>query len=213
MTFPESLAPPLWGLIPAAGFSRRMGTHKLLLHWGETTVIARLLAELKRSQLTGILILVREEDAALREELLRITRFSSSGLVHVVVTSEPTADMLASVRRLLDWGSSQQLFASTTGFLMIPADHPLVESGVVAELAAAAAEHPDQIFVPVHGGQRGHPTLFPAQLLDLVQEIPAGTGLNWLARSGRLAVREVPVDSPGIHADLDTPADVEKWLA
>ena len=51
--------PRLFGVVPAAGHSRRMGRPKLLLPLGSSTVIARMLAVLNASAITATIVVVR----------------------------------------------------------------------------------------------------------------------------------------------------------
>ena len=67
----KSYASRLFALIPAAGRSRRMGSPKLLLPWGGTTVIEHLLATLARPEICAVFVVVRPTDFILRATLAR----------------------------------------------------------------------------------------------------------------------------------------------
>ena len=189
----------LFALIPAAGMSRRMGAPKLLLEIGRETLIRRLVRALSRPEIESISVLVRAKDSALRREL------ASTPVNPVVAESDPP-DMLDSVRRLAQSVREHQSPQANDGWLLIPADHPIVESSVLDRLIATWHDAPDSIIVPTHAGRRGHPTILPWALAGDLDRIPAGHGVNWLVRNSRRVI-EVDVREASIFWDVDTPAD------
>ena len=71
-----------------------MGRPKLLLPFGETTVIGRLLATLEAADIEQTLVLVRPDDEPLREEVLR-----ARGVA--VQPDDPPPEMRISIEHLL----------------------------------------------------------------------------------------------------------------
>jgi molybdenum cofactor cytidylyltransferase len=92
-------------------------------------------------------------------------------------------------------------------WLLSPADHPVLDPSIVPVLVSEWIARQPRILVPTHHGQRGHPTLFRWDLADEVPRLPAHVGLNHLLRTHAADVLELPVESPGILFDLDTPDD------
>jgi molybdenum cofactor cytidylyltransferase len=187
-------------VIPAAGHSRRMGQPKLLLDVGGETVIRRLIDALSAGGVDEAHVLVRAEDAALRKELER-----TPAVVHLAAGDPP--DMRASVEQLLEQIAATVHPPENAAWLLCPADHPVLNGQVVAQLCAESADRRDAILVPTHDGRRGHPTLFPWRVAACVPQIPAGHGLNWLLQEGGERVVEVAVEEPGVLLDLDDPDD------
>jgi molybdenum cofactor cytidylyltransferase len=93
------------------------------------------------------------------------------------------------------------------GWLLAPADHPLLNTEVIERLVSEWHASPGKILVPIHHGRRGHPTLFPFSLAAEVFDLPADQGLNQLVKSHAAEVCQIEVDSPAVVADLDTPED------
>src|SRR5437773_1600912 len=54
-----------YAIVPAAGRSRRMGSPKLLLPWGDSTLIERLLAAWRESRVNQIVVVVHPNDREL----------------------------------------------------------------------------------------------------------------------------------------------------
>jgi molybdenum cofactor cytidylyltransferase len=110
-------------------------------------------------------------------------------------------------------------------WLLIPADHPIVDPRVVQELrnaAEVAFEASSRgrgdsaacgIWIPTWRGRRGHPTLFRWHYVDRIANIPAGHGINWLVKHETERVCTVSVDSPSILWDMDTPEDYAELCA
>ena len=73
-----------FALIPAAGRSVRMGTHKLLMPWNGMTVIDTVLTAWQESLVGQIVIVARRDDAQLLEALanrpLEILKLDSDSL-------------------------------------------------------------------------------------------------------------------------------------
>ena len=181
-----------------------MGTHKLLLEIEGETVIARLVRQLQDGGIDQIHVLVREDDAKLREEL-----YETQAAVHLAFGD--TVDMKASVTLLLSILTDQSLLRERDGWLLIPADHPIVEPRLLSLLIEAWQHNPEQIVVPSVAGKRGHPTIFPASLVGQLPSIPDDQGLNWLLHRDENAVLELACDEHSIHWDLDTPEDWEQF--
>jgi molybdenum cofactor cytidylyltransferase len=104
--------------------------------------------------------------------------------------------------------------AGAAGWLVLPADLPLVRprplrrvAQALQEASAAQDEHAVQ---PVHDGRRGHPVAFSAAcrdgLLRLSGEFGAAPVLKRSRGAGR--VIDLAVDDVGIVTDIDTLADL-----
>jgi len=98
------------------------------------------------------------------------------------------------------WQSDPQL----AGWLILPADLPLIQSATLCAVAAALREH--EVVAPVYRGQRGHPVGFGAAcgqaLLDLKGNRGAASVV--LAR----AVFSLLVNDVGCVTDIDTVTDL-----
>ena len=97
--------------------------------------------------------------------------------------------------------------AQSAGWLLLPADLPLVDSATLRAVAAALA---DRVVVPCFAGQRGHPVGFPAACGAALQRLHGDQG----ARSVVLAHphTELDVADPGCVTDIDTVADLHAAL-
>lgn len=195
----------LFAIIPAAGHSRRMGRPKLLLPWRGTTVIAHLVSELQAAGVTRIYVVLRANDEALYSAV------GAANAIPVQPLIDPP-DMRTSVEHGLKFAAEEPESSAGAGWLLIPADHPIVSRTTVIELQANWQPDQRQILIPTYQGRRGHPTLFSSHFASEVPTIPADCGLNWLVRQNESVIREVPVTDSGVIVDLDTPEDYESLL-
>ena len=190
----------MFAVIPAAGHSRRMGIAKLLLPLGKQTAIGRLLQALDRPDIADRLVVLRRDDELLRDEVIRC------GGAPVQPALDPP-DMRASVEHALREIRRRHAPHDSDGWLLVPADHPLLAPAVLDSLLARWIDRGDRILVPTFGGRRGHPVVFRWHFADEVSAIPPGRGLNWLLDKYRDRVAEFAVEDDSILLDMDTPAD------
>lgn len=194
-------------LVPAAGRSERMGRPKLLLPFAGRKVIEQVIATLQSIGLQRILV-VAPADA---DELLACVRRSGAA---VLPLPQPTQHMRETVGLGLEWIDRCWQPAAEDDWLLVPADHPELDGNVVAALLAARANACEFLcHVPTFQGRRGHPVLFRWPLAAALNEFPRDRGINEFVRSLGEQVHELPVESPSIVADLDTPEDYARLLA
>ncbi|MBI3862372.1 MAG: nucleotidyltransferase family protein [Planctomycetia bacterium] len=195
--------PRLFAIVPAAGHSRRMGRPKLLLPLGATTVIARMLGVLRRPEIVETIVVIRPDDEPLRAAV------AACGATTLQPTTAPP-EMRQSVEHALQAIERKFDPAPDDGWLLAPADHPLLDSAALDPVISAWTAATRKIVVPVHEGRRGHPTIFPFALAKEVFSLPADQGLNRLLQVYAADVLSVAVASAAVVTDLDTPEDYER---
>lgn len=189
-------------LFLAAGGSSRMGTQKLLLQWGTSTVVGQALAAARAAGPAQI-ILVTGCDADRVEEACRAADHDRS--VQIIFNPDWASGMLSSIR-----AGMGALDPTLDGFFVALGDMPLIPPDVYRDLAAAFREGPDRYVLPTFEGKRGHPVLFPMSVAGQVDGPPADTGLRGLLQRSPERVLAVPVTTPGVCLDLDTPEQYAK---
>jgi molybdenum cofactor cytidylyltransferase len=196
----------LFAVIPAAGHSRRMGRDKLLLPVEGQTVIARILDVLQSPHIAQRIVVIRPGDEALRSAVE-----AANGIA--LVPPKPPAEMRQSVEFALRWLEENSRPGSDDGWLLAPADHPLLDSHVLTQLVTHWETRRNSILIPTCGGRRGHPVIFPWILAREVGTLPPDVGLNQLVRRHAGSVVELEIGVPAILTDLDTPEDYAQLLA
>ena len=188
-------------VLPAAGASRRMGRPKLLLPYGQTTIVGSLVAALRRAGVAHIALVTAPGDAALRAWA------EEAGLV-AAVNPDPSRGMLSSIRAGIEaLGGPLALAAGAEPLLVVPADLPALQPATVRTLLAAMSGADAPLAVPVHDGRRGHPLAIAPALVPEVWDLDLEVGLKQLLERHAGEVLEVVVDDRGAVVDVDTPED------
>lgn len=90
------------------------------------------------------------------------------------------------------------------GWVILPADMPLVKPSTLRAVAKQLSEHP--VAYAQHLGLRGHPVGFAAELYTELVMLTGDQAARRLV--ARYPAREVEVDDPGVLLDLDAEADL-----
>lgn len=193
----------IFAVLPAAGLSRRMGQPKLLLPLGGSTVIERLIQVLTEPQIAARVVVVRAGDQPLQALLAKLPATT-------VVPSVDPPDMRASVEIGLAEIERRYQPQPDDAWLMIPADHPLLQPATLQQLLTVWTQQRPRLLLPTHQGRGGHPLLGRWDTLAQLRALPADVGLNQLLRVCENDVLRWSVDDPGVRADLDSPADYQQ---
>ena len=198
----------LFAIVPAAGFSRRMGQPKLIMDLAGRTVIERLLTTLSHPGVTETIVVFRRSDSALADAVNSLSLPS----VHIVQPQIDPPDMRSSVEHAIEAVQSRHSPQASDGWMLIPADHPVLDPAVLNELITAWRNSEADIMIPQHGEKTGHPTFFRWAITERIRKIPNDQGLNWLRTAAEIRIQKVSVDSESILFDLDTPEDHQRLL-
>lgn len=100
--------------------------------------------------------------------------------------------------------------ADAAGWLVLPADLPLVRSDTLRAVAGALAQH--AVVIPLHQGQRGHPVGFSAACRDALLGLKGNQGAAPVVRAQEAInlVAYVECDDIGIVTDIDTVDDLAR---
>jgi probable phosphoglycerate mutase len=188
------------GVILAAGRSQRAGAFKPALVAAGKPLLIHAVESLEPRCRRVIVVVGHNRDEA--AGLL-------AGRSAVAVVHNPRHDegMFGSVQ-----AGVRAVDPSREGFFVLPVDCPLVLPGVFSALVEAFRAHTAALpIVPAHDGRGGHPVLVPIALREVILAADMSATLRQiLARAGAL---RVPVASPSVLTDLDTPADLERFRA
>ncbi len=190
-------------IVLAAGLSARMGRPKLLLPYGEHTVVEQVVSVLLASPADEVLVVTGHARQAVERAL--------AGWPALAVFNPDYAagEMLSSVQV----GLKAAAPASRAALLAV-GDMPAIEAGVVAQLVAAyiGSSSDDYVYIPSYQMRAGHPVLVPRSYWPAILALPRGASLRsvWQAEGSR--IHWVTVDTPSVLRDMDTPEDYEREL-
>jgi molybdenum cofactor cytidylyltransferase len=129
----------------------------------------------------------------------------ASGLPHHVVDADASRpgmgdSIAAGVRATPD----------AAGWLILPADLPLVRADTLRAVAAALGQSP--VAVPLYQGARGHPVGFSAACRDALLDLKGNQGATLVLRAYQAinSVAFLALDDIGIVTDVDTVDDLAR---
>jgi len=189
-------------IIPAAGLSRRMGSQKLLLPFGNTTIIGHVVDELLRSRVGEVYVVVGHQAGQIEAAL---SGYPLGGGVSIVVNPDYAQGMLSSIRCGL-----RALPPQCEAILVALGDQPAVTAELVDAMVEAFRTGRHRILVPVHAGRRGHPLLFSADYRSEILTQYDDQGLRGLLRAHASDVVELPVSTAAVLSDIDYPEDYRR---
>jgi CTP:molybdopterin cytidylyltransferase MocA len=169
-----------------------MGTPKALLDASGETFLARVLQALREGGCHPIFVVVEDVRGP---TALAARACGGEPLLNPDASPGPISSLQAGIRGLPD---------RAPGLVFSPVDHPLFLPSTVGTLIREFAAGCAPALIPTYLSRRGHPVLFRRVLFPelLEKDLPAGARSVVRRYLGTLA--EVPVEDPGILADIDT---------
>jgi len=193
--------PNIAAVVLAAGRSSRMAPCNKLLELveGKPVIVYAVSAALESGAEPVIVVTGFEAE--------RIVEALRGLKVAVAHNSENERGLSASLRTGL-----KALPPNTDGALIILGDMPEIQSGDLKALSGAFTDN-QTICVPVRHGRRGNPVLWGAHYFPEMVGLTGAVGAKLLMAKFSEHVIEVPVESDGIFADVDTPSDLARLKA
>lgn len=191
-------------ILLAAGRSSRMGQPKLLLPWGNDSVLGHSLKLWNRRGAAQIAVVLAKDSSVLDGELKRL-KFPESNRI---LNPSPDDGMFSSIQcaaRWEGWNASVSHFAISLG------DQPHLKETTLRALIDFSSAHPEQICQPCRRGKRQHPVILPKRIFTELATSSAANLKEFLSEHSS-DVEGFESDDAGLDFDLDTPADYERVL-
>jgi molybdenum cofactor cytidylyltransferase len=197
-------APVAFGVvILAAGASTRMGACKLLLPWGEKTILAHLLDQWRITGAAQIAPVIDPSNQPLRKALAH-AGFSLSDWIE---NPSPQLGMFSSLQEASRWTG---WLSTLTHWVISLADQPHIQISTLRLLLDAARKNPTHICQPALNGHTAHPIILPASNFRELAQNDVPDLRTYIQRREALRLR-VAVEDAGVSRDLDTPEDYARW--
>ncbi len=186
------------GLLLAAGRSSRMGFQKLLFEHRGRPLVAHALGALLGSSVGRVVVVTGSDAAGVTAALAPDERVS---FVH---NPGYAGGLSTSLRVGLD------AVGDADGVVVMLGDMPFVTAAHIDALIAAEA---GTIRIPVAGGVRGNPVLWPRRYFDEIRALSGDQGARGLLTRHAGDVRLVRTAGTGVLTDIDTPDDIARLSA
>lgn len=176
-----------------------MGKPKLLLPWGETTVLGQTIANVKASNVDDVLLVTGGYWAQVNEIAKRY--FVPTVYNPDFATGEMVSSLKSAVSRL-----------NSDGMLVVLGDMPLIEANIINQIIDAYQQLKGQIIAPTFDEKQGHPVLFDASLFSQILALPADSTPRQIMKHNQDKLYKLALQTDTILFDLDTKEAYEEGL-
>lgn len=184
-------------IVLAAGASTRMKKQKMLLPFGDETIIERVIKNIKPLIDSNIQVV-------LGSHYEEICKKISNLQVDICKNENYREGMLSSV--ICGFNS---LPGNMKVVLIFLGDQPQIPSDVIRKVISAWEESEKGIVIPTFDGRRGHPILIETRYRNEIENLDRNEGLRQLMRLFEEDVYEVECGRNEILRDIDTPDDYQ----
>ncbi len=187
-------------VVLAAGQSIRMGQQKMLLPWGQTIVIGKVITTLLEAEVHDIHVVTGGSHIDLKN---RLKGFN----IDIIFNKDyRDGEMLTSIQVGL-----RGVGVESEAALVVLGDQPQIETFIVQAIVGKYLSTHHKIIAPSYDMHRGHPWLIEKsywkEILDLT---PPNTLRDFLNLHNEV-IDYVTVDTPSVIQDLDTQNDYSKY--
>ncbi len=187
-------------VILAAGLSRRMKRQKLVMPYGDDTIIKSIADKAVMSKAEEIVVVLGSDAEDVKTAL--------EGLpVDFEYNENYKEGMLSSVQR-----GFTSLPGRMDAAVLLLGDQPMLPDHIIDELIEAYRDGQKHIIIPVFEGKRGHPILIDLKYLNEINQINPEVGLRDLMSHHVEDILELEVNTSAVLKDIDTPEDYKKEL-
>jgi molybdenum cofactor cytidylyltransferase len=190
----------IWAMILAAGESKRMGKPKLLLPFGEKTIIETIVETVVSSKVEKTLVILGSDRETIEEKI-------KNSPVEIVYNPDFRSGMLSSVQC-----GFKALSEETRAVLVVLGDQPKTSTTVINKLIDAYRSSGKGIVLPVYKKERGHPVLIDVKYGEEVENLSPEIGLRGTVYNHPEDILEVDVETPSIFQDIDDESDYKREL-
>lgn len=188
-------------IILAAGNSKRMNTPKILLPWGNKTVIENITACISKAGISQIYVVCGAQAKAVT------SLFRTQDEIHVLLNPDYENDsMLVSLQVGI-----RSLAPAATACLVFLGDQPMIRLETIQKMISAAHDRTENILIPSYQFRGGHPWLVKQPVFPDLLNLPHSSILRDYLHQHQAELGYVEMDSDDIMIDIDTPADYEKF--
>lgn len=191
----------IWGILLAAGESKRMGKAKLLLPYGKKTILETVLGNILASHVDRVMVVLGSRWRKIKSVLKGYD-------VQMVINRRFREGMLSSIQEGI-----AALPPSSQAAVIVLADQPSVPAKVIDALIDAYGRGKKGLVVPVYRKKRGHPLLVDLRYRQEIMALDPEIGLRQLLKNHPGDILEVTVSVSSVLRDIDDPGDYERAQA
>jgi molybdenum cofactor cytidylyltransferase len=188
-------------IVPAAGLSSRMGQNKLLMSFGDKSLIEHAVDTLRASGVDEIVVVLGHQADQVRRRL----EGREGHTVNFVHNPDYREGLSTSVR-----AGMGAVAKGADAIMIYLADQPLIGPYEINRLIQAFAEAKrvgKSIVVPFFENQRGNPVILDASYREMALDIVGDVGCRRIIKRHPEQVFAVQMETNHVVRDIDTPED------
>ena len=183
------------GIILASGFSTRMGKNKLLMKINNEEIISRVIKEVKKSNISNIILVAREKT------ILDIGKLEN---VKVVENKEAYLGQSSSIKIGINNSNIDE------DFMFFCGDQPFIDFKSINKLIEASKKARESIIIPKVNEKTGSPVIFSKIYKKDLGLLTGDIGGREVIRKNKEKVVYVEIMNPLFLEDVDTNEDYIK---
>jgi molybdenum cofactor cytidylyltransferase len=187
-------------IVLAAGQSTRMGQQKMLLPWGQTTVIGKIVSSILEAGVHDIHVVTGGSHNELENAL------KESKIDFIFNKDYSNGEMLTSIQVGLRSAGVEPEAA-----LVVLGDQPQIESNIVQAIVDRYQSTHHTIIVPSYNMHRGHPWLIVKSYWKEIYDLMPPQTLRDFLNIHNEIIDYIKVDTPSVIQDLDTQNDYSAY--
>jgi molybdenum cofactor cytidylyltransferase len=177
-------------IILAAGKGSRIGQPKWQLPYQSGTFLSSIIAKLQQAHIEQIVCVVSADSVPKIDN------------VAITINPYPARGMISSIFYGI------QAIAKCDGYLIMPVDHPFIESATIEKLYATFLPNKNAVIRPKYQEQIGHPIIIPSKIAQLIPLDAYQGGLNQLLKDNNTKVCDIIVADKGVSKNINTKEDL-----
>ncbi len=197
---PATSSHSIWAIVLAAGISSRMGKPKLLMPWGDHTMIEEVVDQVVAAEYDGIVVVLGEWWEEMQECLDdRDVKFARN----LNFRSGVAGSIKAGVA-FLD--------STATAFAIVLGDQPNIKAKTHKLVMANFRKAKKGVCVPVYDGVIGHPVIFSAEYRSRMFGLQGDSGARRLVEGNKDDLAQLELKAPEIVGSINTQNDYDSQM-
>ena len=184
-------------IVLASGYSKRMGTDKLLLEYKGKTIIQWTIDVIKECPFSEIILVTRQREIVEIGEKLN---------VKIIINNEAIKGKSESVRL----GVQNSLVENDLMFFV--GDQPLIDISIIRTLTAEFSISSEKIIIPTVNGERKNPVIFPKKFRQNLLQLEQDEGGRSVIKNNINCVRFIEINNVNGLKDIDNMEDYRELL-
>ena len=196
-TFQYKKLPRVTAIILGAGESSRMGRPKLLLPFGDSTMVGTVISQVLASSVEKTIVVLGSNIESHREVIKNYP-------VEIVNNEQYREGMFSSVKCGLE-----AVPDGADAVMVLLGDQPMIQTEEMDQLIESYRDTEKEIAIATHGNKRGHPILFGRKFISEITGYPVEASLRDLLQKHPSEILEIKTGSDRILRDIDTENDYQ----